>query len=222
MILGAVIEAASAERYEDYMSEQVLAPLGMMRSRFYYEDAFAPGTQHAVGSHPDDFMAFIASFTLDLGQLSRECTHQRYWFEYFSPDQTPPSGIISTSPDMVRFGRMILGRGMLDGTRVLSEDSVERMTKAHVGVYSSPMGPLVDYAFGDSWFITNDDQGRSVLLHGGQGMAFTSLLMIRAEDELVAALAANGTYVDGAKGMNLMEVLRQMDWEDPKPGVESP
>jgi hypothetical protein len=43
-------------------------------------------------------------------------------------------------------------------------------------------------------------------------MAFASLLMLRPDDELVAAIAANGTYIDGAGGLNLMTVLAGMDW----------
>lgn len=212
MILGAVIESASSESYEDYVTNRILVPLQMERTRFYYEEAFAPGTVHSVGSHPDDFMAFMASFSLDLGTLSRECTRQRWWFEHFSPDQTPPSGLISTSSDMVRFGQMILNRGVLDGRRILSEASVERMTEARVAVSSSPVGAPPGFSFGDSWFITDDAGGRRMLMHGGQGMAFASLLMIRPDDEVVAAIAANGTYVDGANGLELMTVLANMDW----------
>jgi hypothetical protein len=49
-------------------------------------------------------------------------------------------------------------------------------------------------------------------MHGGQGMAFTSLLMIRPDDELVAALVANGTYVEGANGLTLMTTLGNIEW----------
>jgi len=210
MILGAVIEAVSSESYEDYVTNHILVPLRMERTRFYYEDAFAAGTEHAVGSHPDDFMAFIASFSLDLATLSRECSDRRWWFEYFSPDQTPPSGLISTSSDMVRFGRMVLGRGELDDQRILSEASVERMIEPKVSVSSSPVG--TGFSLGQSWFITEDARGRRLLMHGGQGMAFTSLLMIRPDDALVAAVVANGTYFDGENGHRLMTVLGSMDW----------
>jgi len=210
MILGAVIESVSAESYEDYITKHILTPLRMERTHFYYEETFAPGTAHAVGSHPDDFTAFMASFSLDLGVLSRGCSNRRWWFKYFSPDQTPPSGLISTSSDMLRFGQMILNRGSLDGHRILNEASIERMTEVRVPVSTSPAPP--GFSFGDSWFISNDPHGRQMLLHGGQGMAFTSLLLIRPQDSLVAAIVANGTYFDGANGLNLMTLLSNMDW----------
>ncbi|HKO52615.1 MAG TPA: serine hydrolase domain-containing protein [Polyangiaceae bacterium] len=187
-----------------------LIPLQMARTHFYYEEAFAAGTVHAVGSHPNDFMAFVASFSLDLGVLSRRCSNQRWWFEYFSPDQTAPSGLISTSSDMVRFGQMIHNRGVLDDRRILSEASVARMTEAQVAVSSSPAPP--GFWFGDSWFIKDDTRGRRMLMHGGQGMAFTSLLMIRPDDGLVAAIAANGTYLEGANGLDVLTLLTNIDW----------
>lgn len=216
MILGAVIEAVSGETYEDYVVRHILEPLQMNHTRFYYEDAFAPGTVHAVGSHPDDLMAWIASFSIDLDTVARECTQDRWWFRYFSPDQTPPSGLVGTSADMVRLGRMIVGRGVLDGKRVLSEDSVRRMTARQVAVASSPVGAPPGFSFGYAWFVTQDERARSLLLHGGQGMAFTSLLLIRPEDEFVAAIAANGTYVDGANAQRLMAVVAALDWSRPK------
>lgn len=212
MMLGAVIEQVSALSYEQYVTRNILAPLQMERTHFYYHEPFAPGTVHAFGSHPDDLLAFLASFQLDLSTLSRECSRRRWWFQHFSPDQTPPSGLISTSSDMARVGRMLLQRGVLDGQRIVSEASIARMMEPRVAVASSPMGSLPGYSFGDAWFITTDAAGRRVLVHGGQGMAFTSLLLLRPRDELVVALAANGTYIDGEQGLRLLSVLADMDW----------
>lgn len=212
MILGAVVEAVANRSYESYVTEHILRPLQMTRTHFYYDESFAPDTRHAVGSHPEDFVAFLASFSLDLETLSRERTEQRYWFEYFSPDQTAPSGLLGTTSDMVRFGRMILGRGSLDGVRILAESSIERMLKPRVEVSSSPMGALPGFSFGDSWFIAHDEQGRQMLIHGGTGMAFAALLMIRPADELVVSFAANGTNADGMGGLSIMKVLAATDW----------
>jgi D-alanyl-D-alanine carboxypeptidase len=216
MILGAVIEAVTKESYETYVIDHVLGPLGMTRTHFYYDAPFPSETRHAVGSHPDDFMAFMASFRLDLGALSRECTRQRYWFEYFSTDQTPPSGLLGTTSDMVRLGQMIVGRGTLGGRKILSETSVEHMIEPRAEVKSSPMGPLPDFSLGDAWFITRDEKGRKLLIHGGQGMAFRALLVIRPDDELVASIAANGTYLDGEDGLSIMRVILATDFESPK------
>ena len=50
MVLGAVIEAASGQTYEDYVREHVLRPLGMRQTDFVYTEAMLPHA--AVASHP--------------------------------------------------------------------------------------------------------------------------------------------------------------------------
>jgi methyl acetate hydrolase len=57
------------------------------------------------------------------------------------PNQTPRpvttfnggGGLSSTASDYMRFARMILNGGMLDGTRILSADTVALMAKNHMG-----------------------------------------------------------------------------------------
>ena len=41
--------------------------------------------------------------------------------------------LYSTAPDYMRFVRMFLNRGQLDGARILSEASVDLMLKNHIG-----------------------------------------------------------------------------------------
>lgn len=43
------------------------------------------------------------------------------------PFESAAAGLVSTAQDLLRFGRMLLGRGKLEGTRVLSEASLEEM-----------------------------------------------------------------------------------------------
>jgi CubicO group peptidase (beta-lactamase class C family) len=50
MVLGAVIEAASGQTYEEYVREKVLRPLGMRQTDFVYTDTMLPHA--AVASHP--------------------------------------------------------------------------------------------------------------------------------------------------------------------------
>src|SRR6186713_1739269 len=41
-------------------------------------------------------------------------------------------GLVSTAPDFLRFGQMLMNGGTLDGVRILSRKSVELMTSDHV------------------------------------------------------------------------------------------
>ena len=63
----------------------------------------------------------------------------------FEPPQRPEDflgggGLYSTAGDYLRFIRMILGRGTLDGVRVLKPDTVDDMARNHIGAL--PAGVL--------------------------------------------------------------------------------
>src|SRR5204863_8054958 len=51
--------------------------------------------------------------------------------------QEPPilfggGGLVSTADDYLRFSRMLLGRGTLDGARILGPKTLELMTRNHI------------------------------------------------------------------------------------------
>lgn len=213
MLLSAIIEVVTGRRYEQYVQEELLVPLGMKRSAFWY-DALPPDTAVARGSHPNDFMGLFAHFLIDMNKAVHPAPGARYWFNRFYPDQTGPSGLLGTASDLARFGSMIAAGGQLDGVRVLSEDSVRSMTKPRVPVVESPAdgGP---YAFALGWFVSKDPQGRVLLEHGGSGMGFVSRLTLRPADGRVAAVVSNDTYLDGVGGGTLSAALLGIDLDPP-------
>ncbi|HUJ77331.1 MAG TPA: serine hydrolase domain-containing protein, partial [bacterium] len=50
------------------------------------------------------------------------------------------AGLFSTAPDLLRYARMLLGQGELEGVRVLSARSVARMTANHNARKLPPRG----------------------------------------------------------------------------------
>lgn len=114
-ILGILLERVTGMPLEAVLRERVLEPLGMVdtgfvvpaekRDRFAVLYAPATGGGLAVLDHPRD-----------------------------SGWNNPPlfasggAGLVSTSSDYMRFGRMLLNYGELDGTRILSRRTVEAMT----------------------------------------------------------------------------------------------
>ena len=58
-------------------------------------------------------------------------------------------GLVSTAPDMYRFLQMLLNRGELDGTRLLSRKTVEMMFENQLeGLPSPEISPGVGFGFG--------------------------------------------------------------------------
>lgn len=212
ILLGGVIEAVTGHSYTDVVKTKILDPLGMTKTGFYYDDGrFSRAARHAVGSHPNDLMGFAASLTLDAG-IVRECNDQRYWFNGFHPNQSAPSGLIGPSSDALRFARALLQKGELEGQRILTPQSVAAMARPRSVVVDSPVGKLEGFSFGYAWFVGKDPQGRRVLVHGGSGMAFTSMMMLWPDEERAVFVAANGSYFDGAMGQRVAQAFGSLTW----------
>lgn len=105
-ILGEIITRASGTRYEEYVMEKIVKPLGM--SRTFFE---VPEELHAEVCIINDF---------EVSRLKKD--DRKYG---------PPragGGLHSTLGDLFRFGQMLLNGGTLDGVRILSRKSVEKLT----------------------------------------------------------------------------------------------
>ncbi|MGM0884964.1 MAG: serine hydrolase domain-containing protein [Bacillota bacterium] len=106
-ILGEIITRASGIRYEQYVMDEIVSPLGMNRTFFDVPDEL-----HSELCIINDFEA------------SRLKNNDRTY-----PPPRAGGGLYSTLDDLFRFGQMLLNGGALDGVRVLSRKSVEKMTE---------------------------------------------------------------------------------------------
>jgi D-alanyl-D-alanine carboxypeptidase len=210
MVLSAVIESASGEKFEDYITSHILEPLGMMHTDFEYPAVAAD--QIAVGSHPVDVMVVPASLAIDLDLAVRERAKGRLWFERVYPDQTGPSGLVGPASDMARFMAAMLAGGELEGVRILSEESVNAMGSHVIAVRFSP-APGKGYGFGLAWFLRND-AGRPSWSHGGQGMGMSSLISLFPEEGLGVLVVGNSTYLGRDFGASAVATLAAVDWDD--------
>jgi CubicO group peptidase (beta-lactamase class C family) len=146
-VLGYVVEVASGQTLAAFCQKRIFRPLRMndtgfivpveKRSRLSALYSVGPDkTIVRVGDKPAVQEALIYSSTYCTNDESR----------YYSGG----AGFVSTAGDYVRFCRMILNRGELDGVRVLKADSVDRMTRNQLGDLSIPFpGPgAMGYGFG--------------------------------------------------------------------------
>ena len=114
-VAGVLIARAADDRLGDVLNDRIFDPLGMQDTGFHVPRAKRERTTTAYARDP----ATGALVPCD----RPDGTHAR-----------PPafeaggSGLVSTMDDYLTFCRMLLGRGSLDGVRVLSPASVELMT----------------------------------------------------------------------------------------------
>lgn len=113
---GKVLEAVTGETLDDYMQRNVLRPLGMVSTGYRLTPALRERLSGVHQRLPDG----------------------RFESRAFEPPQRPEDflgggGLYSTAGDYVRFIRMILDRGTLDGVRILKPETVEDMARNHIG-----------------------------------------------------------------------------------------
>lgn len=117
--VGRAVEAAGGERLEAAVQRRLAGPLGMA------DTGFVPGAAQ---------------------QARRARVHRRGADGTLVPIDVPPApeidppefhggggGLLSTGPDYLRFLRMLLGGGALEGTRILQPETVAEMGRNQIG-----------------------------------------------------------------------------------------
>jgi methyl acetate hydrolase len=119
--LGRLVEKVSGLPLEEYFRKRILDPL-KMSDTFYYVPQDKQARLVTVNRRQAD------------GSMAKE------------PTQPPTAGFVpigggglsSTASDYIRFTRMLLNGGELDGARILSAGSVDLMGQNHIGAIGVP------------------------------------------------------------------------------------
>jgi methyl acetate hydrolase len=119
--VGKIVEAVSGCSLEGYLQDKVFGPLGMKDTGFVLRDDMKRRLVVPAGRAADGTIARI-----DLKAPQGADFHMG------------GGGLFSTGPDYLRFTRMLLGGGALDGARVLAPATVELMGQNAIGTIEVP------------------------------------------------------------------------------------
>lgn len=118
-VLGYLVGKISGMPFETFLKERIFKPLGMVDTDFYVP--------------PEKAHRLAACYRLDDdGKRVLQDDPQT------SPFLRQPrlcgggGGLVSTSADYLRFARMLLGRGTLDGVRIIGPKTLDLMTVNHI------------------------------------------------------------------------------------------
>lgn len=166
-LLSRIVEVVSGERFNDYLQHFLFAPLGMTDTTFQPTDAqyarLVPMHKRVQGESKEvDFR----------GALFRGLPRTY---------EAGGAALISSMADMLRFAKMLLGKGELDGVRVLRAETVDRMLSAALGADTD--GLIRGENVGLGCFL----RGKQVYSHGAYG---THLLLL-PEQGIAAVLLKN-------------------------------
>ncbi len=133
-VLGRVIEVVSGQSLYEFEKENLFDPLGMRDTKFILTDA---ERARKAGPLPSDSVL--------IAWEAERRAHPEW--------QSGGGGLFSTVPDYARFLRLILGRGVLNGHRYLSDEAFTEMTTDQIGP-GSGVGRDFFYFPGDGFDYT--------------------------------------------------------------------
>ncbi|WP_232630226.1 serine hydrolase domain-containing protein [Methylobacterium sp. Leaf118] len=186
-VLGHLVAVVSGMDFADFMRSRILRPLGM-----HDTDFFVPEDKHP---------RFAANYAFD-----REGRLRLFDDSVGSKFLTPPplasggGGLVSTAADYLRFCRLILNRGALDGVRLLGRKTVALMLANHLPGDLAAMGQprfaessYAGIGFGLGFSVMLDPARAQILGTPGEvswgGVASTSFWIDPDEDMAVLLLA---------------------------------
>jgi CubicO group peptidase (beta-lactamase class C family) len=153
-VLGRIIEVASGQSYDDFLTDRIFRPLEMKDTTFFPKESqlarvpvvYGPGDR-AAGEPP-----LVPSGRLRAANLG-------------DPVPSPSGGLFSTAHDVFRFYQAILDGGEWNGRRILSADAVKAMISPQTGNLRTNWGRVNSWGYG--WCIINQPRGASNWLSPG-------------------------------------------------------
>ena len=201
LVLGQVISGVAGVPYEEYVREELLAALGMVRTGFSYpEDAVS---EAATGYQPlrRPLGAFLRA-ALPGGVVGPR--QGRYvGFDPFYVNGAPYGGLVGGAEEASRLALLHLNGGKIGGRRMLSAESVAMMR----GVI--PNGG--DRDFGLGWYRPHEAtrQGRTFVEHLGGGAGFRNVMRLYPRESLGVVLMGNATRYDHEP---ILDAVAGGDW----------
>ncbi|MFO0960330.1 MAG: serine hydrolase [Isosphaeraceae bacterium] len=161
-ILGFIAESVSGSPWRTFMDGQLYDPLGMSRT----SDRVRPGHE-AEAAVP--YARDVAGRFVPVGD-----------YEF---DHPGASAVWSSANDLIRFARMHLHGGELDGVRILSERATKSMQEP-----TARRGD--DFATGIAWAVTTE-RGHRCLSHTGGMPGVSTVLRIFPDDNSALVVLIN-------------------------------
>lgn len=140
-LAGHIMQTLTGKTYEQLLTEEIFAPLGLVNSFIYPEDAL--NQNWAVGHSVDRIKG--VSFT-SVGHLPRHAN--------------PAGGVLQSVGDLLTFAQMHLNQGEINGKRIISTENAQLMQQPVIEA------DTFHRHYGIGWSIFDRPTGKSIG-HGG-------------------------------------------------------
>ena len=138
-LLGRFIEVVAGQSFFGFMEENIFDKLGMSETKFHLTDEDRKKLQPLrvnikAGSAFNQTDYHLDGYTSALdGYSYLESNRAHFGGE----------GLVSTMNDFSKFCEMLLNKGIFNGQRIVSEESIELMTSKYTNSYPDPNEPYV-------------------------------------------------------------------------------
>ena len=180
-VLGDLVERVSGMSLSDFFARYITEPLGMSDTSFYVPKEKIDRFSSSYGHKNKIYESYRES---DFVRKERI--------------QSGGGGLVSTASDYMKFCRMLLGKGELNGVRILSEKNVRSMTKNRLpeGVFAYGV-----FGFGLGVQVQVHDWGNHGHIgeYGWDGAASTHFWISPEDDLIVIVLSQKQPYSDQLK-----------------------
>jgi uncharacterized protein (TIGR00730 family) len=163
-VLGVLVARAAEQPFDAFLRERLFGPLGMRDTDFS-----VPASK--LGR-------FTPSYVVDL-QTQKLSLYDPVDGQWSKPPAFPGggAGLVSTVPDFLRFAALLLGGGVVNGRRLLSEQSARALTTDALTPENKAFGALVpgffdSYGWGFGMAVVTaktDELGRAAGSYGWDG-----------------------------------------------------
>ncbi len=179
-VCGRLVEIISGRRFDDYLRETIFEPLGMADTSFVVP-------HEKVGR-------FAACYLRDTSKrLVLADDPQASGYRMQPSFLSGGAGLVSTTGDYLRFCQMLLGRGELEGVRVLGRKTVELMTANHLPGDADLESVAIPGGFGEVGFA---------------GMGFGLTVAVAKAPAATQVIGSAGEYMWGGAASTIF-------WVDP-------
>lgn len=164
-LLGKIIESVSNESYSDYVTKNILKPLGMNHTGATLEESNKNGL----------IKGYQNFFGIQIAESPNYPTDDNSWI------QVPAGFISSSASDMGKYLQMYLNQGL----NIITEDSISKMFYDNI-----PQDDIGRDYYGMGWVYTKY-YSKPVLTHSGLVENYASKMFIIPEDNIGIVILVN-------------------------------
>ena len=139
-VLGRIVEIVSGQTFDNYLEQHLFNPLAMTDTGFYVKPHQQARLAKAyVAATSNEPLKLLAPMDIPITEKP--------------PLMEGAAGLVSTVPDYLRFLEALLNKGELNGSRILSSESVIAATTNQVAnkllpIGTNPNAPMLDRGWG--------------------------------------------------------------------------